>query len=107
MTCHSLSRAKERVGLSQSAAIKFIDNAKINGKTPEEFPAKERKYMQNLEKGGSVIYFAEYIFILSEDDRCITLYRVPGWFGKKNNFRGKEVIRNRHRYFRMNRCCNT
>ena len=95
MTCHSLSRAKERVGLSQSAAIKFIDNAKLYGKAPEEFPAKERKYMQNLKKEGNVIYFAEYIFILSKDDRCITLYRAPGWFGRKNNFCGKEAIRNK------------
>ena len=101
MTTHSIIRAKERVGLSEEKARKTIDEAFRKGKRSNEYSAKQRKYLNNIERNGCIpIIYKNFCFIFSEEgSRCITVYPIPHWFNEKTFFYNKNRIRNPKRYF--------
>ena len=102
MTYHSIIRTKERANLNENAARKMILRAKEYGRQPEEFPAAERKYLEHMEQDGKcVVFYSGYSFILGDERICITMFRAPQWFGKKNRYSGKTEIRNAKKYAKM------
>ncbi len=99
---HSIERAKERAGLNEEQAARFIRKASERGKGAEEMPKKERQYMEQKETASNcrTIYYNNYFFIFSLEGTCITLYEAPVWFGKKSHYDGKEKIRDIKKYMR-------
>lgn len=83
MTYHSICRTIERVGLSNSKAMKLIFEARENGLTSSEFPYREKEYLEKKSIDGKVaLYYKGFCFIFEEKYTCITMFRVPSWFGK-------------------------
>ena len=102
-TFHSLERAKQRAGLNERRAYKMIDLALTRGKTAASFSSWERDYLENTAQADRVaVAFNNYCYIFSDAGRCLTMYPLPKWFGKKKHFAGKERIRNMKVYAR---CC--
>lgn len=103
-TVHSIERARERAGMNEDQAARFIRKASERGKSAEEMPKKEREYMERKESAANckTIYYNNYFFIFSRDGVCITLYESPAWFCKKNHYSGKEKIRDIKKYIRFN-----
>lgn len=101
-TIHSILRANERAGMKYSEAVRFTDLAIRNGLRPEDLPRKERKYMESRETdaGCKTILYNGYIFIMRDEDICITMYAAPSWFLKKRHYDGKTRVRNAKKYLR-------
>ena len=102
-TFHALQRTKERTGFNHKASERLIANAITRGKGAQSFAAKEREYLERQEskKGYWTIVYNSLCFIFSNDGVCITVYKLPPWFGKKQ-YDGKQVIRNNKKYIRYN-----
>ena len=82
-TLHYLDRAYERAGLAFESAGSFERDAYRKGKRAAQMPKREREYMS--EKDGVGItsrYYKGRIFIYA-DEKCITMYNAPEWFGKR------------------------
>ncbi len=93
-TNHSLERAKERRNLKQHAAKRDIKRAFENGKRAEDFSSWERQYLLKAQKGCVAVAYNGYCYLFDEDDaRCITLYRLPPWFGQNKRATNKERVR--------------
>lgn len=103
-TVHSIIRAKERAGMKYGEAVRFTDLAIRNGQRAEDLPVKERKYMQKKEIDSSItaVLYNGYIFILNDEDVCITLFKAPSWFLKKEHYDGKKKVRDVKKYLRYN-----
>lgn len=102
-TLHSLERAKERMGMNEKSAIKEIERALERGKTAEEFTSWERNYLSKEAKGDCrAMAYNGYCYIFKSDDTCLTMYRLPVWFGKKKHFDGKKRIKNFKSYSKNN-----
>ena len=102
-TFHSLERAKQRAGLNERRACKMIDLALTRGKTAAFFSSWERDYLENTAaENTTALAYNNYCYIVSDTGRCLTMYPLPKWFGKKKHFAGKERIRNMKVYMR---CC--
>ena len=102
MTYHSIMRTKERAKLNEDAAKRMIVRAKEYGIPADEFHSEERRYLERMEEGEKkVIYYSGYVFVLTSDSICITMFPVPQWFGKRNRFSGKTAIRNVKKYTKM------
>lgn len=101
-TIHSYERARERAGMNEEQAARFIRRAFERGKSAEDMPRKEREYMLKKESTANcrTVFYNDYFFIFSQDGNCITLYESPAWFCKKSHFEGKEKIRNAKKYLR-------
>ena len=100
-TFHSLERAKQRAGLNERRAYKMIDLALTRGKTAASFKSRERDYLENATQADRVaVAYNNYCYIFSDAGRCLTMYPLPKWFGKKKHFDGKERIRNMKVYAR-------
>ena len=100
-TVHSLDRAKERVGVKGKQAEKRIRLAMERGKSSEYFSAKEKRYLENeSSEGQTAVAYNDFCYIISDSGVCITMYPLPGWFGKKMHYAGKEKIRNMKKYSR-------
>lgn len=103
MTYHSIVRTEERARMNQASAIRMISRAKARGQESGCFPAKERKYLEVKELYGMhALYYTGFCFIFNEEYKCVTMFPVPIWFGKKINYRGKEQIRSPKKYSRNN-----
>ena len=101
-TQHSIKRARERTGLNTEASKRLISRAVKHGIEPKCFPARERKHLLQIQRDQSrVLVYNFFIYILNKNSHCITMYRVPDWFGKKN-YDGKTKIRNIKKYLRHN-----
>ena len=102
ITKHGFERAKERLGYNEKTAEHFIRNATQRGKRPEEFRSrKERDWLEKqVGHGCNVIIYNGYCVILTETNICVTLYKVPSWFGKRGCYDGKRQIRDASRYQR-------
>lgn len=99
MTYHSILRTHERAGLNVDSAVRMIQNAKARGKSAEDFPARERRYLLERSRDGSYVkYYAGYCFIFNMEHACITMFLAPAWFGKRAKYCGKEIIRNNKKY---------
>ena len=101
-TMHSIIRASERAGLKCNEAIRFTDLAIKNGQRAEELPCKERRYLESkeTEPACSAILYNGYIFIVKDENTCITLYMAPSWFLKKRHYDGKTRVRDAKKYLR-------
>ena len=100
-TYHSLVRAKERLGLKTEAAEREIRRAFIQGLDSSEFTAKEKEYLIGKEVyGAAAKVYKGSCYIFSEEGICITVYKVPSWFGRRQFFDGKKKIRNPKDYYR-------
>lgn len=104
---HSIERVKERIGYNKRNAEKQIERAIARGKTADQFTSWEREYLQG-ECGESTIAIAydNFCYIVSEVGKCITVYPLPIWFGRKKHFDGKERIRNMKSYSRNHMSLN-
>lgn len=103
-TIHCLDRAKERFGFSARRTERFVMNALQNGKKSEDFHThREQSWLAHMSQAGcTAIAYNGSCLIVSEQGVCVTLYELPGWFGKPR--RGDESnhrIRNAVKYQRM------
>lgn len=100
-TYHSIERAKERAGINKKNAENHIKRAITRGKTADQFTSWEREYLQGECTDTTIaIAYNNFCFIVSETGKCVTMYPLPIWFGKKKHFDGKERIRNMKSYAR-------
>lgn len=98
-TYHSIQRANERTRYRGEAAIRFIKNGIERGKTAEDYRQNERKYLANVAYDNCIAKaYNGFCLIISEEGDCVTLYRLPEWFGKKRHYDGKTRVRNVKRY---------
>lgn len=94
-SCHSIERAKQRIGYNKKNAKKQIDRAITRGKTAEEYTSWEREYLLGeCGEETTAIAYNNFCYIVSDGGICVTLFPLPTWFGKKKRFDGKERIRN-------------
>ena len=100
-TAHSLSRAKERMGVKGKQAEKRIRLAMERRKGAECFSAKEKRFLEGESSEGlTAVAYNSFCYILSDSGVCVTMYSLPGWFGKKMHYDGKQKIRNMKKYSR-------
>lgn len=106
-TIHSMERAKERTGLRNTKAEAFIEAGLTYGKTADSFKlASDRKYLKSKCGDGAIAkVYQGYCFIINTDwNGCVTVYKLPEWFGKTHRYNGKEKIRNHRKYNRKYGC---
>ena len=104
-TMHSIERAKERAGINARAAEHLMKNALERGRDKAFFGWKQQNWLISKEAacGCRALVYNDYCFIVSQEDVVITLYELPEWFTpKKRYYDGKERIRNRVRYEKLN-----
>lgn len=100
ITMHSIERVSERTGLNEKGAIRMILNASKKGLDYKNFNADERQYLRNRTSSEICAkYYAGYCFIFTQSSVCVTMYKVPKWFGK-SRYSGKTRIRNPKKFFR-------
>ena len=100
-TNHSIQRANERTQFSGKSAVRFIENGITRGKTADDFTNKESTYLANCAKGGCTAKaYNGFCLIISDNGECVTIYKLPEWFGKKRFYDGKKPVRNAKRYAR-------
>lgn len=102
-TLHGLMRTKERTGRNEAQALRMIENASRRGKTHEAFCSLEKEYIRQQGQKGincRAVVYNDYCFIFGREDVCITMYKLPPWFGRKVHFDGKTRIRNVRQYYR-------
>ena len=100
-TFHSLDRAKERIGVRGKQAEKRIRLAVERGKSAECFSAKERRYLEHESANGlTALAYNAFCYLVNDDGLCVTMYPLPGWFGKRMYYNGKEKIRDVKKYCR-------
>ena len=98
-TYHSIQRANERTRYNGKAAVRFVERGIERGKTADDFKQNEREYLANCAYDNCTAKaYNGFCLIISEDGDCVTLYRLPEWFGKKRHYDGKTRIRNVKRY---------
>jgi hypothetical protein len=106
-TQHSIERAKDRIGMNPRAAEHFMRNALERGKDKTMFTCEQkRRWLIAKEDacGYKALVYNDMCVIVSQDDRVITLYEVPGWFRRSTRYSGKERIRNQAKFAKFNRC---
>lgn len=99
-----MRRSMERTRFNLRTSAKLIEDALERGKRAEDFTGRERKFLSGkTDEGISAIVYNGYCFIVNDwEGICITMYQLPGWFGKKQTYCGKEKIRNPYKYRRFN-----
>jgi len=98
-TYHSIQRANERTRFSGRAAERFIENGIRRGKAAKDFRQKENAFLANCGRDHCVAKaYNGFCLIINDRDECVTLYRLPEWFGRKRFYDRKEGIRNIKRY---------
>ena len=98
-TRHSIQRANERTRFNGKTAIRFIENGIARGKTADEFTKDEKRYLVSRAYDNCIAKaYNGYCLIVSESGECVTLYRLPEWFGKKKLYDGKTQIRKAKKY---------
>ena len=98
-TDHSIERANERTRFNGKTAVRFIENGIARGRTAEEFSRDESRYLVKLARGNCIAKaYNGYCLIISDSGICVTVYKLPEWFGKKRYYDGKKRIRNVKKY---------
>jgi hypothetical protein len=102
-TFHAVRRSKERIDFNEKTSGRFIENAFKRGLSAESFSARERNFIRKRDKkdGCKAVVYNDYCFIFNADGYCVTMYRVPKWFGK-TLYDGKQEIKNVKKYMRLN-----
>ena len=104
-TLHSIERAKDRIGMNPRAAEHMMRNALERGKDKSMFSCEQkRRWLAAKENacGHKALVYNDVCLIVSQEDKVITLYEVPGWFKRSNRYSGKERIRNQAKYTKFN-----
>ena len=100
LSYHSVKRAHERLGLNASGAEAFLTRAFAEGMDSGDFSSRERRYLEDKGlRGGIIKVFCGYCCVFSDTAVCITVFRLPSWFGKKH-YDGKKKIRDPKNYYR-------
>ena len=98
---HSVNRAMERGRVKNArSAEKRIATALQRGKRASEYSSWERSYLMSRDSGCTAIAYNNFCYLVNENGKCMTLYPLPVWFGKKKRFQGKERIRDMKKYQR-------
>lgn len=101
---HCLDRAKERLGLNHKYAASIIERGIQRGQTSSSFRSgSEKDWLEKRSRCGfQALAYNGMCIIVSSDGNCVTVYKLPTWFGKKVRFdhRNKR-IRNCARYQKM------
>ncbi len=98
-TEHSIRRTSERTGFRGESAVRFIENGMSRGKTAADFTQDENEYLSRIPYDNcTAMAYNGYCLIISDKGDCVTVYRLPEWFGKKRFYDGKTRIRNVKRY---------
>lgn len=101
---HSLERAKERLGFNRKYASSVIENGIQRGRAACRFkPGAEKEWLANRSQHGcQALAYNGLCIIVSLDGNCVTVYRLPQWFGKKARFDHRNRrIRNCAKYQKM------
>ena len=103
-TYHGRQRAKERLDLSDSKTDKRLGRVLRYGKRQDRFShSQQKKYLLSKENHSRAFVYEDHCYIFdSHTDRCITTYKLPGWFHRGTHYDGKERVRNVRRYNRFN-----
>ena len=102
-TKHSIERMKERRGINAKKAEKRIKQAILRGKSFSKFSSREREYLRHYEANGCrALAYDGFCYIISEENKCITLFALPEWFLQKKRFIGKKKIRDYRKYVLIN-----
>lgn len=103
-TQHSFDRSKERQKIkNRRTAERNISLAIQRGKRADDYSSWERDYLRKEARGKcAALVYNNSCYIISEDGVCVTLFRLPRWFGKKKHFDGKERIRSYKKYCKNN-----
>jgi len=101
ITQHAIQRTSERTGLNLVASARFIRNGIERGKGINSFGSNERSFLlkEEAKEGRRAIVYNGFYLLFSKDNHCVTVIRLPVWFGKKQ-FDGKREIRNARRYIK-------
>ena len=107
VTSHSLDRAKERFGLNREKARKIIERGMERGTSTSNLKSPHQKeWLERRSQYGchALAYNGMCLIASNEEENCITVYELPGWFTKKNQTRydkHNKRIRNRVKYQKM------
>jgi len=99
---HGIMRVKERCNVkSRRAAENLIRHAIQRGKGADDYSSMERVFLLGESmRGCRAVAYNNFCYILADEDCCVTMFRLPAWFGKKKPFDGKTRIRKMKRYRR-------
>ena len=100
-TFHSIQRANERTPFHGRRAERFVENGIRRGKAAESFRQREYDYLANCGRDNCVARaYNGYCLIINNQEECVTLYRLPEWFGRKRHYDRKKGIRKEKKYAR-------
>ena len=87
ITEHAGDRGNERYGFSKKQTESRASSALKYGKRLADFATEgERRYLESKAREGSfAIAYNRKCFIYSECNVCITTYRLPVWFDRKED----------------------
>ena len=99
-TLHGIERVKKRCNLKNQKTIsKNIRLALERGKRAEDCSSWEKSFLsREAYDDCTAIAYNDHCYIFNREGRCVTMYKLPTWFGKKKHFDGKERIRNYKKY---------
>jgi len=99
MTRHAAARVSERTGLTGERAVRFAERAIERGAGSDRVDRWNKDYLEKRSVDGKrAVLYNGYIFILSDDDRCITMWAMDS---TKPLYHGKEKIRNVKKHIKM------
>lgn len=100
-TMHSHQRAKERLhSKNLRKSQRQVLNALERGKRAKDFRTSwERRFLELASRDACyAVAYNQCCYIFSDKNICVTVYKLPAWFGKRKPCDGKEVIRNTKKY---------
>ena len=101
-TLHYTERAKERMGLNAKAALTVMQHAYERGLPYEAFTSRERDYLEaKCSPRIELRVYQDHCFLYTAKV-CLTVYRLPQWFGHRSYARDGRRIRNAKKYHRFN-----
>ena len=96
---HSIVRANERTRYSGDTAVRFIENGLQRGKAADEFSQDENRYLKRASnRGCTALAYNGFCLIVNGEGKCVTLFPLPAWFGKKRFYERKVLICNARKY---------
>ncbi len=96
-TRHGIERTRERRHLKKDRRVmKDLRLAIQRGRSAEDFSGLEKSYLANAAKGNSyALAYNGFCYIIGGDDnRCVTMFALPGWFGKRKKIIHTKETRN-------------
>ncbi len=86
-------------------AVNVINRAIERGQGQKTLQNTEKRYIQrkcSKIPNASYSYYNNSIFIYDSSNNCITVLDAPKWFGKRNIYYKKQVIRNPKKAYSYN-----